>query len=59
MLISRDNVLWWSEPFDFGLYDAAKSFIQFYTKIIMLKPVKDGLFLSTEKTNLFFIWQRS
>lgn len=53
MLISRDNVLWWSEPFDFGLYDAAKSFVQFYTKIIMLKPVKDGLFLSTEKQTYF------
>jgi len=54
MLIAKYNVLWWSEPYNFGLYDMASSFVQFYTKIIMLAPVDQGLFISTEK-NTYFI----
>lgn len=53
MLISRDNVLWWSEPFDFGLYDMAGSFVQFNTRIVMAKPVDGGVFVSTEKNTYF------
>lgn len=53
MLIAKDNVLWWSEPYNFGLYDMAGSFVQFYTKIIMFAPVDMGLFLSTEKNTYF------
>lgn len=54
MFISQGNVLWWSEPFNFGLYNQAESFVQFNTKILMLKPVEGGLFVSTEK-NIYFL----
>jgi len=53
MLVSKENVLWWSEPYNFGLFDMAVSFVQFYTKIVMLAKVNGGLFLSTEKNTYF------
>lgn len=53
LLISVDNVLWWSEPANFGLFNRAESFIQFNTKILMMKSVNTGLFISTEKNTYF------
>jgi len=53
MLISQDNVLWWSEPFNFGLYDLSGSFVQFNTKITLVKPIDAGVFISTEKNTYF------
>ena len=53
MLISQENVLWWSEPYDFGLFNKAESFVQFNTKILMVKPVSGGCFISTEKKTYF------
>jgi hypothetical protein len=53
MLIAQDNVLWWSEPFNFGLYDLSGSFVQFHTKITMVKSVDTGIFLSTENSTYF------
>jgi len=53
MIISKDNALWWSEPYNFGLFDMAASFVQFHTKILMLKTIDTGLFVSTEKNTYF------
>jgi len=53
MCFSWGEVLLWSEQLDFGLYNEAKSFVQFQTKILMLKPVATGMFLSTEKNTYF------
>ncbi len=53
MLISEYNALWWSEPYDFGLFNLAESFVQFHTKIRMVKPVAGGCFVSTEKNTYF------
>lgn len=53
MFIGQENVLWWSEPFNFGLYNRAESFAQFYTNIRMIKPVAGGIFVSTEKNTWF------
>lgn len=54
MFISDGKVLWWSELFDFGLYDQAKGFIQFYSNIRMIKSVDTGLFISTDY-NIYFM----
>lgn len=48
MLISVDNVLYWSELYNFGLFNLAESFVQFHTKILMIKPMVNGCFISTE-----------
>lgn len=53
MFISRDNVLWWSEPHNIYLYHLGGSFVQFRTKIRMIRPVTAGIFISTENRVLF------
>ncbi|MEA1926907.1 MAG: hypothetical protein U9N73_01780, partial [Candidatus Auribacterota bacterium] len=53
IFISQENVLWWSELFDFGLFEQAASFVQFHTKIILLEPVTSGMFVSTQKNTYF------
>lgn len=53
MFISQENVIWWSELFDFGLYDQAASFVQFHTKVVLMEPVAEGLFISTLKNTYF------
>ena len=53
MFISEGPVLWWSEPFNFGLYNKAESFGQFHDGIIMIQPVYGGLFVSTDKKTYF------
>jgi hypothetical protein len=53
MFISEGRVLWWSEPHDVYLYNLAESFVQFRTKILMIRPVTAGLFISTEKRVVF------
>lgn len=50
---SIGKVLWWSEQFRFNLFDLANSFVQFHTKIRMIKAVAEGLFVSTEKNTYF------
>ena len=53
MFIAQENIVWWSEPFNFGLFNKAESFAQFHTKAIMLKPVDNGMFVSTERHTYF------
>lgn len=54
MFIAEDKILWWSEPFNFDLYNKAESFIQFHENIIMIQPVDAGIFISTTK-KIYFI----
>lgn len=53
MLIAEGNVLWWSEPYNFDLYNQAESYIQFRSNILMISPVDQGVFLSTENRTVF------
>jgi len=53
MLIAQGPVLWWSELYDYGLYNPAGSFVQFSTKIRMIKSVAGGCFISTERSTYF------
>jgi len=49
MFVARDNILWWSEVHSLGLFHLFGSFVQFNTRIRMVKPVADGIFLSTDR----------
>jgi hypothetical protein len=51
--ISDGPVLWWSEPFMYGLFDKAKGFIQFGSDIVMIAPVASGLFVSDRSKTVF------
>lgn len=55
MIIARDKVMYWSEPYNFGLFDAAGSFVQFHSKILMVKSVDTGLFISTQNNTYFLM----
>ena len=55
VFISTDNVLWWSELFDFGLFNRSESFIQFHTTIRMIKPTAGGMFISTDRNTYFTV----
>ena len=53
MFVAEGKVLWWSEPFNFDIYNKAESFIQFFDDIIMIQPVDGGIFVSTDKKTYF------
>ena len=53
MFLSYANVLWWSEPFAPRLYDMARSYIPFGSKVKMMFPVKNGIFVSDSKLTYF------
>ena len=53
VFISAGNALVFSEPFAFSHFDLARSIIPFDSRIVMMKPVAQGLFVSTEKATYF------
>ncbi len=53
IFIAEDDVLWWSEAFRYGLYNQAINFVRFPSKILMVKPVASGLFVSDRSKTYF------
>ncbi len=51
--IAQDNVLWYSEPYAYELFNIAENFIQFDKNITLLGAVGDGMFLTTEEETVF------
>jgi hypothetical protein len=49
MYLVKDNVLWYSEPFAYGAFDLARSYIWFEQYINAVMAVEDGLFVSADK----------
>jgi hypothetical protein len=54
MFIAEGGTIWYSEPYAFGLYDKARCFIPFNSRVILLEPVKNGIFVS-DKNAIWFI----
>lgn len=54
MWISEGSVLWYSEPYAYGKFDLARSFIWLGSDIRMIKPVATGLFVSDSTATWFF-----
>ena len=54
MYIAQGSVLWWSEMFQFGLFNFGESGVQFHTDIRMVRSVESGLFVSTAR-NVYFL----
>jgi len=53
MWIAKDNVIWVSEPNAFGKFDFARKYFQFGTKVMMIKPVANGVWVSDEEATGF------
>lgn len=52
--VSRGDVLWASDPFNFGLVDMGSGFISFGARILFHEPVVDGIYVGTT-AGVFFL----
>jgi len=50
MYCAHDNVLWFSQPFRYGLKKTSKDFFQFPSKIKIVQPVDNGIFVVAGNT---------
>jgi len=50
MWVASESVLWFSLPFRYGLGRPAEDFFYFPSRITVVEPVKDGLFVVADKT---------
>jgi hypothetical protein len=55
LLVARRSVLHYTQPMRFGLTDPRTDFIQFPSRITMVQPVTGGIFVGTEKGNVYFL----
>ncbi len=54
IFVAQAKVVYWTEPFQYGLFDMARSYWRFKTNVRMIKPVASGLFISDEKDTWFY-----
>jgi hypothetical protein len=52
--VSRGDVLWASDPFNFGLVDMGSGFVSFGAEILFHEPVVDGIYVGTA-AGVFFL----
>ncbi len=53
ILIAQGQLLWYTEPFSFELMDQGENFLWFSSKITMVAPVAEGVFVATETETVF------
>ena len=53
MFISVGDILWWSEPYAYGLYDKVRAWMQLPSHIRMIKPVESGMYISDSRNTYF------
>lgn len=53
MWVVDDDAVFWSEPYDVGLFDLMKNFVRFATRVTMARPVDDGIYFSDETETSF------
>ncbi len=47
------NVLWYSDPYNYELCDMRTNYLQFDSKVMIVAPVRDGIFVGTETETVF------
>jgi len=50
LYVARDNVLWYSKAMRYGLHNPSEDFFQFASKITIVQPVTDGIYIVADKT---------
>ena len=50
---AKDDVLWYSEPFAYGWFDLARNYTPIGRRIRMVRSVKTGLYVGTDKEVIF------
>ena len=51
--IAQDNILWYSEPFQYEYFNLISNYIEFSSRITEIMPVEDGIFIGSDK--LYFL----
>jgi len=49
LYVSQDNILWWSEPYQYDHFDLRKNYYYFEEEITAICPTPDGLWVSADK----------
>lgn len=57
--IAQGDTLWYSEPYNYNTFNLHASFIKFEGQIRMVRAVRDGLFISTDRTIYFLAGERA
>ena len=57
--IAQGDVLWYSEPYHYEAFNLHANFLQFEEPIRMVRAVRDGIFVSTERTIYFLAGERA
>ncbi len=55
IFVVQGKTVWYSEPFAHGAFDLAKNHFGFEENITMFRPVKDGIWVGTEKHIVFLV----
>ena len=53
LYVALDSVLWYSLPYGYELFDLVTNYIQFDSRITILAPVHDGIWVGTQKKVAF------
>ena len=53
LFMSVDSTIWYTEPFAYSWVDMARNFIPFSSRIVMIRAVVDGLYVSTDRSIYF------
>lgn len=53
LYIAEDNVIMWSEPLRYGLYNPAYNFLEMPDYITMFEPVAEGIYVGTPQEAVF------
>jgi len=49
MYVAQDNIVWWSEPYQYDLFNLKESYWYFDGEVTALCPTPDGLWVSSDK----------
>jgi hypothetical protein len=53
LYIAVDDVIWYTEPFNYSAVDNARNFMPLESRVRMIKAVKDGLWVSDSKSTFW------
>jgi len=51
--VAQGNTCWYSEPYGFDLFDLTRNYIAVDSRIRMVRPVRDGIFVGSESAVFF------
>lgn len=53
LYVAENNYLWYSQPYEYELFDRVGGYLGFTSQVRVLAPVSDGLFVGTETETVF------